>query len=296
MVVRRILVTGGSGFIGDQVVSHLVSKGYQLVVMARRPVNRNKVYQHIQGDITDPASVNRAVKGVDIVVHMASIIDSDNSDIWRVNVRGTQVLVDAVRKESVSRLIYLSTDNMLFGINNRYTKTKCEAEELVKQAPSHLIIRPSIVYGQGEQSYFKAMVGAIQHWPVIPVLGDGQNKIQPIHVVDLALFIEKAIEKGITGTYALAGSEPISYEALIRLCMKHLNKSRPIFHVPLSVCKPLVTLYEKVVSKPIIDNARLRNFTIDKVHPVQAEAEKLLGRPFLSPEEGVARYIRELQA
>ena len=160
--MKNILLTGCNGFIGKKLYYHLNKKRYNLICL-----NKNE----------NLSKIENLIKNTQLIVHLAAITNPFNKDIWKVNVSYTKILVDLANKYN-KRFIYLSTYNVTFGKDN-YSKTKRISENFIKKLKNYVILRPNIVYGEDDR-YVSRLIKVIKGFPIVPIVGNGKNKIQPI--------------------------------------------------------------------------------------------------------------------
>src|SRR3989338_5607860 len=182
-----ILITGATGFVGRALVSRL-SRRYKLRCIVRdtsKILSSDSHVTFLEGSLTDPAFLSKALQGVKIVVHIAAVLDPKDSSLYTVNVTGTQSLLAAARHAKVRHFIFLSTENVAYGCRDAYTLSKVHAESLVQQFPNHLILREPIIYGPGDERYIGKLITLLRSYPIIPIPGKGQWTFQPIFIDDL---------------------------------------------------------------------------------------------------------------
>ncbi|MFE1047740.1 NAD-dependent epimerase/dehydratase family protein [Streptomyces olivaceus] len=201
----RVLVTGGSGFLGAEICRQLVARGTDTVSLSRRPsaaLTRLGVRQ-VNGDLTDPAAVDRALDGCDAVVHNAALAGSGGppAPYWRTNVDGTRTVLDRCRRLGVRTLVHTSTASVAFrpgGLENAdellprpgrylaaYPHSKAVAETLVLNAHgpalATLALRPHIIWGPGDPHFLPALTRAVRRGRLV-MPGDGANLVDTTHV------------------------------------------------------------------------------------------------------------------
>ena len=188
-----ILVTGGTGFIGPHVVHALRARELPVRVLVRDPRRATRAAtwgaEVVQGDVTDPATLPAAVRGVDAVVHLVAIIKGSRDDFDRVMSQGTRDLVAAARDAGVRRFVLASA----LGLDERskdavpYFAAKWEMERAVKESGlEHVILRPSFVFGK-DGGVLPTFVRQVRYSPVVTVLGPGTARAQPIWVDDVEI-------------------------------------------------------------------------------------------------------------
>jgi len=263
---QRILVTGGSGYIGKEVYRQLISHGFNVTALTRRPKKSNAGMQTAEGEMADLASLERAAARADAVVHLAAA-KSDERDSYETNVEGTRNLVAACNKSGVRLVVYVSTASVKLSQLGRYGETKAAAEKilLASNIPT-VILRPSIVYGRGESGVFGSLVRFCR-WPLIPVIGNGECLFRPIHVDDLSAIIENALgnERARGRTYDVGGPDTISLNALIeKICREVVGKRCPrIIRIPSSIGLAIARVLARLMQKPPITVSNILGSTQD---------------------------------
>jgi NADH dehydrogenase len=192
---RKIFLTGATGFIGSVLMNELAPFEFDLVTcLTRRPELMRSRYataknvRWVFGDLNRPESYRDALAGNDIVVHMAAATGSATKlELRRINVEGTQLLLDACRSVGVRDVLYMSSIAARYAdlASYPYGRTKFEAERRVEESGlEHVILRPTIVLG--EQGSTWKMLRKLASLPVVPVFRQGATRVQPIDVVDVA--------------------------------------------------------------------------------------------------------------
>lgn len=252
------LVTGGAGFIGSHVVRMLLEKKYNVRVLALPSEPRNRLnglnVEIMDGDLTDPADLEKALKGVDYVFHLAAVHAQwmpDFAPMYRVNVDGTRLLLEKSREMGVKRIVYTSTQNVIgwnprglsdeetpfkeFKKSSHYTKSKYLAEQAVwkfieeNDSPEIVILNPSGPFGPGDTGPTGKVVQDFLRGK-IPFFFYGYFNV--IDVDDLALGQVIALEKGKPGNrYILAGHD-VSLQQFFELLEKVSGVSAPSLRLP----------------------------------------------------------------
>ena len=192
--MERVLLTGGTGFLGHATVRRLLDAGFAVRVLTRGswPFQAHPKLERADGDMTDAGSLQRAARGCDAVVHMAAR-KNDEHDSDAVNVAGTRALCAAAEAAGVARFVYVSTQSARLAKPGTYGRTKREGEDAVRGSTlPWVILRPSLVYGDASEG----VAGTIERMsalPAIPVFGPGTALYRPIHVEDVAAVIVAAI-------------------------------------------------------------------------------------------------------
>ncbi len=247
-----ILVTGGTGFVGRAVVAELVSNGYRVKVLSRRPPSRRDV-EWAEGDVTDPASVERAVSGCRQVIHLVAIRREWKERTFQaITAGGTLNTVSAASKTGgVDRFILMSALGVGPDPDTGYMSAKLQAEEMVRSSGiPHAIMRPSFIIGPG--GFMEEYAQLIRSAPMVPIPGQGNFALQPIALDDVARAFRKAIETpaALGNTYDLVGLEPTTFEALIDLIMNSMGMKKRKIHVPLPIMRVVGSVSQRLTPNP----------------------------------------------
>lgn len=233
--MARVLITGGTGFLGRATVELLLHEGWTVRVLTRGawPFHEHPQLGRCDGDMTDAASLARAVENCDSVLHLAAR-KHDETDSVAVNVEGTKTLCDAARAAGVSRIVYVSTQSAALRRRGIYGETKLQAEHVVQASGvPWTILRPSVVYGDSNDG----IIGTIARMgtlPFIPVFGSGRAIFWPIHIDDMAQAIVQSIasDRVIGRTLDIGGPDGVSFDDLIKRILHAAGRRARILHVP----------------------------------------------------------------
>ena len=222
----KILVTGGSGFLGSNLCNFLLDKK-QKVFSVDIEKTYNKKIKFYQGDIRDKNLINKITKGVDVVIHCAAALPLwDEKDIFSVNVSGTKNLLECSLKNKVKRFIYISS-TAVYGIPKKhpiyetdklqgvgpYGESKIISEQICRRYRKKLcvpILRPKTFIGKGRLGVFQILFDWIRNKKNIPIIGNGKNRYQLMDVDDLneAIYLMITKEKKLVNkTFNVGASE-----------------------------------------------------------------------------------------
>jgi len=232
-----IFITGGTGFVGQYVVRALRDAGKIVRILARTPSGE----EQLRGDVLEPDSIFRGMSGCDTVIHLVGIIrETGRQTFEAMHVQATENVIEAAKRNQVKRLVFMSALGTRPNARSRYHQTKWQAEELVRRSGiPYVIFRPSIILGKGD-GFGTMLANLIRFSPgIVPVMGNGQNKFQPIGVNDVAACFAQAIGKG---EYTLSGANVVTYNELLDLIMKTMRKKRFKVHLPIRIAKILAKL------------------------------------------------------
>src|SRR5437867_2453141 len=199
----KVLVTGATGFVGREILRQLHLAGHHSRILARRPesarvqqlASRYEAEVH-PGDVLQPATLAGAPSGREAVIHLVGIISELGENTFEnVHTRGTQNVVTAAQRAAVKRFVLMSALGTRPSARSRYHRSKWAAEELVRQSGLECaIFRPSVIYGP--EDMFVNLLAKMARWsPVLPVMGSGRGKLQPVSVEAVAACFVKALSE-----------------------------------------------------------------------------------------------------
>ncbi|MGH2784172.1 MAG: complex I NDUFA9 subunit family protein [Actinomycetota bacterium] len=260
----KVLVTGGSGFVGRNLISRLQSEGFEVRSLARNPGDHTAGVESVAGSITDRETVRRAVDGVDAVVHLVAIIVERGSQTFEaVNHAGTKNLIEAMHDAGVRRLIHQSA--LGAGPDERYPylRSKWLGEEAVRASSlDPTILRPSVVHGPGA-GFFRPIMWSLRWAPVYPMPAGGRTRFQPIAIDDLATCFVRALRgEQIGATLDLGGPEVMTFSDIVRTVMAVLGKRRKLVSVPVWAARPFAAV-QGLRKEPLVTNQQLDMVVLD---------------------------------
>lgn len=256
----KVLLTGGTGFVGGAVLEQLCTDGHEVVLLARHPdsaksLQTNQKHPNISvvaGDILKPETLVAASNGCDAVVHLVGIIaESGRVTFEQVHHVGTRNMVEAAKNSGVQRFVHMSALGTRPNAIARYHQSKWEAEECVRNSGlDWTIFRPSIIYGPGD-GFVNLFVRMSKWLPMMPVIGDGRNQFQPIPVKDVAKCFSASfgLQESIGECFDLCGPERLSFVEVLRAILKVTGRNRSLVHIPLPLARVQASALEFVYGK-----------------------------------------------
>ena len=259
--MRRIFVTGATGFVGRVVVPALQAHGAAVRCLVRRgsePALRGlEGIERVEGDVLSPPTLERGMAGCDTVIHLVGIIretPATLSTFERIHTQATADVLEAAATAGVRRYLHMSALGSRAGARARYHRSKWAAEEAVRASPlAWTIFRPSIVYGRGDQ-FVNLLAGMVRRAPLVPVIGGGQQRLQPVPVEHVAEAFARAVELPATAKHAydVGGPEAVTMVRLLDLIGAALDRPRVRkIHVPLGLVRPLTRLLHRLPGFPL---------------------------------------------
>jgi NADH dehydrogenase len=279
---RLVTVFGGSGFVGRHIVRALARRGFRVRVAVRRPDLAGHLQplgmvgqiHAVQANLRYPDSVRQAVAGSEIVINCVGILyETGRQKFDSVQARGAAAVARAAA-EAGARLIHLSAIGADAESKSLYARTKAAGEAAVLQeVPDAVILRPSVVFGP-EDDFFNRFAGMAQMSPVLPLVGGGETRFQPVFVGDVAQAVMAAVDgQAKPGTiYELGGPGVKSFRELMEFVLATTQRKRLL--VPLSF--GLARLQAKVLQllpKPLLTEDQVTLLESDNVVGEAAKAE-----------------------
>lgn len=254
----RIFIAGGTGFVGAHLVEALREQGHKLrLLVHKRSSGLSGCVDQVEGDVTRLETFEHAVKGCDAVINLVGIIrefPSRGITFERLHVQATANMLAATRKAGLRRYLQMSALGTRPNAVSRYHQTKFRAEELVRSSGlDATILRPSLIYGPGD-AFVTMLAGQLRLTPIMPVIGSGAYRLQPIHADDVARCFALALEMPATvgHCYELCGNNRLSYVELLDAVAFALGKPSPFKpHVPLGLMKMIIPVMQRVPQFPI---------------------------------------------
>jgi NADH dehydrogenase len=224
---QRILLIGSTGYLGSELTEKLKSAGFDFTVLLRKKIPGFNG-RYLLGDLLDKSFLFENIRNFDLIIDLAAVIRTINKERYSENTRGLSNLIAAMEHNNVKRLIYISTQNVNLSAKGPYATSKEACEKiLMSTGLEYMIIRPSIIYGIDRQNDFYRLVKLIKRWAIVPVIGSGNNKFQPVLKCDVADFIIRSVNNFERNKIAeIAGKEIVSMNQVIDYISGKLKVSR----------------------------------------------------------------------
>jgi NADH dehydrogenase len=234
-------------------------------------------------------SLERAASGCERVVHLVGIIqETSGTTFQRVHVDGTRNLLEAAKKAGVRHFFFQSALGTRPGAKSAYHKSKWESEELVRAGSiAYTILRPSLIYGPGDQFTIR-LSDMIRLSPILPIIGSGKSKVQPLFINDEVACILKAVTSDayLNELYELGG-RAIPTRATVAIAGP---ESRPAVHMPLFIMKTVAKALEAVLTKPPLTTDQLIMIEEDNVCTLR-DIRDAFGIEPIKFREGLRKFI-----
>jgi NADH dehydrogenase len=315
---QRLLVLGGTGFVGRALCEKLVERNGgvtvgslgRIVVPTRRAARANPIrhlptLEVVTANVHDPATLERLVRGCDAVINLVAILHGSARDFEQVHVALPQKLAEACAAAGVKRVLHVSALGVPDGgqAPSEYLRSKTAGERALRAAGLDLtVFRPSVIFGAEDRllNLFAALQGLA---PVVPLAGS-DARFQPVWVEDVAAAVTAALDDpaSIGQTYECVGPDVLTLSDLVRLAGRWAGHERPQIPLPGFVAKLQAMAMELAPGEPLMSRDNLLSMQVPNVatgrHPglaalgITPSALAAVAPSYLGPSHGRARLER----
>jgi len=275
MQLHNVTVVGGSGFLGRYMVKRLAEAGVRVRVAVRdpeaaaflKPMGDVGQVVPVQANVRNAASVARAVAGADAVVNLVGILYQTGPQRFdAVHAEGAGTVAHAAAEAGVQRLIHVSAIGASDESEAQYARSKAAGEAAVRDAfPAATIMRPSVVFGP-EDGFFNLFGWLATISPILPLVGGGHTRFQPVYVGDVAAAVGTALGDDATAgvTYELGGPRIYSFRELMELVLEVTGRRRLLVPVPFAIAK-IEAMFLQLLPRPLLTMDQVELLKSDNV-------------------------------
>lgn len=274
--MRNTLVTvfGGDGFVGRHIVRELAKRGFRIRVAVRRPdlaVHLQPLggvgqIHAVQANLRNGDSVRRAVDGAATVINLVGILSSRGKQTFKsVHSEGAHRVAKAAAEAGAKRLIHISAIGADPSAKAQYARSKALGEEAVfTEYPDAIVMRPSIIFGP-EDGFFNKFAALARISPVLPLIGGGKTRFQPVYVGDVAEAVALAAEgRAQPGrVYELGGPAVLTFKELMQKVLAYSDRHCMLVPWPFWIMK-FQAFFLQLLPWPIL--------TVDQVRLLQSDS------------------------
>jgi len=305
----KVFVTGATGFVGQVVLRELHAAGHSIRMLARHTSSRRveEVAGEFgaavhRGNVLDALSLDAGLKGTDAVIHLVGIISEAGADTFEnVHTLGTENVVAAAQRVGVARFVHMSALGTRPNAAARYHQSKWAAEQIVRRSGlAWTIFRPSIIFGP-QDAFVNLFAKMSRLSPVLPLMGSGRSRFQPVSVADVAnCFVKALVEpRSIGGTYDVCGAKILTLEQILDLILDVTGRKRAKLPVPwwLARCQAafLEFCFARLLGRPPpLNRDQLIMLQEDNLGNPKPAME-LFGLKLVPFREGIERYLKRSQ-
>lgn len=274
---KRILIIGGSGFLGKHLACALAKQGHRVIIPTRRrdqvkSIGVSPRVQLIQANVSAPDMLSQLIKGVDAVISLAGILHDTSAqtpfgrDFAKTHVDLPKKIAEAMQKEGVRRLVHISALKADKEAPSGYLRSKAAGEAVLKAADNIdlTIFRPSVIFGE-DDVFLNKFAALLKCLPCLPLAG-AHTRFQPVHVEDVVNAIVDCLFKPATfgATYELAGPRIYSLQTLVEYVGELTGHPRPVIELPEAISFLQAKLLSYLPNPPITPD-NLRSMEVDNI-------------------------------
>ena len=260
MQKNKIILPGGAGLVGQNLVARLKAKGYTNITVLDKHRNNLAVLKQVQPDITTeyadlavPGDWQRHFEGAEVVVMLqAQIGGNDYQEFVSNNLDSTRLILDAIKANKVPYLAHISSSVVESAADDFYTNTKKDQERMVLDSGLACpILRPTLMFGWFDRKHLGWLSRFMKKAPIFPIPGHGRYMRQPLYVGDFCNIIISCIENRVAdGIYNISGHEKVDYIDIIREIKRATGAKAFIINIPYSLFYGLIWLWGRFDKKP----------------------------------------------
>lgn len=283
-----VTVFGGSGFVGTQAVRYLAKAGWRIRVAVRNPNLAHRMrllgdvgqVDIVQANVRDKPSLARALEGATASLNLVGVLyEAGRQGFAAVHAMGAKNVAEAARDQGVGRVVQMSALGADPDAPSKYGRTKAEGEAAVRAVyPDAAIVRPSIVFGPGD-GFFNRFASMAQLSPVLPLIGGGATRFQPVFVGDVGQALCRIVTDAASAgqTYELGGPATHTFRELMEKMLAETGQRRLLLPIPFPVAAMLGRVGDLVagVMPPPVTADQVESLRVDNVisgrHPGLAE-------------------------
>jgi NADH dehydrogenase len=249
----KVFLTGATGFVGKYMLERLLADGHAVRAALRgmpgqnarlvghtQHIGRKDDFQWVHGDVVDGSRLEQGMQGCDAVIHLVGIIVEKGSNTFeRVHHLGTRNVVEAAKRSGIRRFVQMSALWVRADSAAPYQTTKWKGEEEVRRSGiPFCILRPSLIFGEGD-GFVTQMMETMRSAPLFrPVPGDGKPKFRPIFIDDVTACFLRALtyEAAINQTVELGGADELTLNDVLAEIARCAGVRKPAMHIPFRLC------------------------------------------------------------
>ena len=273
--MKKVLVLGGTGFVGSHVCQKLALLPLRITLPTRRPDNAKHLQSLptvdvLQADVHDETVLARLVAGHDAVVNLIAILHGTEAALNRVHVELPQMLARACQTAGVRRVVHVSALGAALDAPSMYQRSKARGEQVLKASALDLtLLRPSVIFG-AEDKFLNVFAKLQQIFPVIPLAG-ADTRFQPVWVDDVAHAIVQCLQDPQTAgqIFDLCGPDVMTLRQLVEFSGKasgiRHGQGRPVFGLPLALGRLQAALMALAPGEPLMSRDNLDSMAVDNI-------------------------------
>lgn len=275
---KKIVITGGAGLVGQNLVELLIQSGdFELVVLDRNRTNLAILSQRIsqvqthEADLSVPGSWQSMFTGAEAVVMLHAQIGGTSDEVFeRNNVDATKNVLNAMTSSGARRLIHVSSSVVNSLANDSYVRTKLAQEDLVRTSGLEVVVlRPTLMFGWFDRKHLGWLSRFMKKSPIFPIPGNGKFLRQPLFVGDFCKILVACIEdSSISGVHDVSGLERVTYLEIVRMVREATRARTLLLRIPVRLFRRLLWAWSIFDRNPPFTVHQLDALVIPEEFPV----------------------------
>jgi NADH dehydrogenase len=262
----KVFLTGATGFVGRYMLKRLLAEGHSVRALVREPQKAGELSQGevdlVPGDVVEGTGLEQGMQGCDAVIHLVGIIvEKGRNTFERVHHFGTRNVVEAAKRAGIRRFIQMSALGVRADGVAAYQVTKWRGEEEVRHSGiPYCILRPSLIFGEGD-GFVTQMMETMRSAPFFrPVPGSGKPKFRPIYIEDVTACFVRALtaEAATHQTIELGGADELALNDVLAEIARCAGVRKPAIHIPMPLMFAGAAVAQAVLKNPPVTVDQLR--------------------------------------
>lgn len=262
----KVFLTGATGFVGRNMLRRLLSEGHSVRALVREPQKARALAQErvelSAGDAAEGTGLDQGIQGCDAVIHLVGIIvEKEENTFERVHHVGTRNVVEAAKRAGIMRFVHMSALGARADGRAAYQTTKWKGEEEVRRSGiPYCILRPSLIFGEGD-GFVTQMMETMRSAPLFrPVPGDGKPKFRPVFIDDVTACFVRAltVEAATNQTVELGGADELTLTDVLGEIARCAGVRKPAVHVPMPLMFAGAAVMQTLLKNPPVTIDQLR--------------------------------------
>lgn len=275
---RLNVVTGAFGYIGRRIARQLLQTGQRVRTITTHPEKPNPFPQQVEAfhyDFNRPDDLIRHLEGARVLFNTYWIRFEHDGQTFEQALENTRVLFDCARRAGVKRIVHISVTRAAVGDPLPYYDGKARQEQALRQSGvPYAILRPTLVFGRGD-ILVNNIAWLLRRFPLFPIFGSGDYRVQPIYIGDLARLCRHAADRTENLEWDAAGPETLTYKQLVRATAQAIGARSLLIHLPARIGLALGRLVGLVVGDVILTKQELRGLMQEKLTTDEAPRGEL---------------------
>lgn len=262
----KVFLTGGTGFVGKNILRQLLLEGHSVHALVRAPDKAiallHERVELVAGDVAEGVKLELGMHDCDAVIHLVGIIAEKGKNTFeRVHHIGTRHVVEAAQRTGIKRFVHMSALGARADGPAQYQITKWRGEEEVRDSEiPYCILRPSLIFGPGD-GFVTQMMQTMRTAPIVrPVPGDGMPKFRPVFIGDVAECFVKALtaDAATNQTVELGGTDELTLNQVLAEIARCADVHKPAVHIPMPLMMAGAAVMQAILRNPPVTVDQLR--------------------------------------